>query len=85
LSFILNYLTNFRITAITNAKIPNASANAIAKIIVVLISPAALGFLPIAFIAERPISQIARAGPKAHIPKANATAYSIHIFIKIKK
>jgi hypothetical protein len=79
------YLTKFKIIAITKAKIHKASANAIAKIIVVLISPEALGFLPIAFKAAKPIKPIAKAGQNAPIPKANATANSLHIIINIKK
>gem|GEM_PF-3338777 len=79
---LYNYLINLITIAITNAKIPRASAKAIARIIVDLTSPAAEGFLPIAFIAARPIKPIAIAGQKAPRPKARAILISIIINIK---
>jgi hypothetical protein len=50
---------------------------------VLLISHAALGFLPMADIAPRPISPIPIAGQNAQTPKANAIASSL-IYLKLK-
>ena len=86
--YIFYYFTNLIIIAITNAKIHSASAKAIARIIVDLMSFDAEGFLPIAVKAAKPINQIAIAGAIAHKPKAIAIAISckfIIIYLKSKK
>jgi len=72
------------IIAITKANIQSASAKAIARIIVVLISLDAEGFLPIAFKPLKPIRPIAIAGQKAHKPKAKAIEISGVIIINLK-
>ena len=75
-----SFYKNFKIIAITKAKIPRASANAIANIIVDLISPAEAGFLPIALRAAKPIRPIAIAGQNAPRPKDSAIAISFIIY-----
>ena len=55
-----------------------ASANAIERISVVLISFAASGFLPMASKAPFPIRPMPIAGPKAPIPIASAVAMSFN-------
>jgi len=72
--------TNFSSNATNRENTHNASAKAIAKIIVDLISPAAEGFLPIQVSAAKPIRPIPRAGPNTHNQIARAIAIS---FIKI--